>query len=130
MSRVRIKEDFCKFYKSHKSISVKKFIHPKSTGQTDDDKVSFPSAPPPNSIEHGFGFLGIKIPSANRRFLESNNGVRKSHADLGHISQPGNQLIIPILLEEWVSLPLRVVELGLVAESCRELLCCTIINYR
>ena len=84
----------------------------------------------PNSIEHGFGFLGIKIPSANRRFLESNNGVRKSHADLGHISQPGNQLIIPILLEEWVSLPLRVVELGLVAESCRELLCCTIINYR
>ena len=47
----------------------------------------------PNSIEHGFGFLGIKIHSANRRFLESNNGARKSHADLGHISQPGNQVI-------------------------------------
>ena len=46
-----------------------------------------------NSIEHGFGFLGIKIHSANRRFLESNNGARKSHADLGHISQPGNQVI-------------------------------------
>ena len=42
-------------------------------------------APGPNSIEHGFGLLGIKIPSANRRFLESNNGARKSHADLGHI---------------------------------------------
>ena len=24
--------------------------------------------------------LSIKIPSANRRFLESNNGARKSHA--------------------------------------------------
>ena len=47
----------------------------------------------PYSIEHGFGFLGIKIHSANRRFLESNNGARKSHADLGHISQPGNQVI-------------------------------------
>ena len=41
---------------------------------------------PPDSIEHGIGFLVIKIPSANRRFLESNNGARKSHADLGHIS--------------------------------------------
>ena len=54
---------------------------------------SMESAASPNSIEHGFGFLGIKMPSANRRFLDSNNGVRKSHADLGHISQPGNQVI-------------------------------------
>ena len=44
----------------------------------------------PNSIEHGIGFLVIKIPSANRRFLESNNGARKSHADLGHILKPRN----------------------------------------
>ena len=50
----------------------------------------------PDSIEHGFGFLGIKIPSANRRFLESKNGARKSHADLGHISLPGNHPITPI----------------------------------
>ena len=44
------------------------------------------ASPAPDSIEHGIGFLVIKIPSANRRFLESNNGARKSHADLGHIS--------------------------------------------
>ena len=50
----------------------------------------------PDSIEHGIGFLGIKIPSANRRFLERNNWARKSHADLGHISLPGNHLITPI----------------------------------
>ena len=40
----------------------------------------------PDSIEHGIGFLIIKTPSANRRFLGIKNGARKSDADLGHIS--------------------------------------------
>ena len=55
-----------------------------------------PTALPPDSIEHGFGFLIIKIPSANRRFLESNNGSRKSKADLGYISLSGHQSQTPI----------------------------------
>ena len=38
----------------------------------------------PYSIEHGIGFLTVKIPSANRRFLDSNIGARKSDAVLGH----------------------------------------------
>ena len=68
-------------------VTVSPLVHCSGLRRVDtEDTATTAAVAPPDSIEHGIGFLGIKIPSAIRRFLESNNGARKSHADLGHIS--------------------------------------------
>ena len=55
--------------------------------------------PPPDSIEHNIGVLRPKYLPANRRFLGSKKGAKKSNADLGHILQLRDRTITPILLE-------------------------------